>query len=78
MGPSIEDVGKILRFLTPTPLKNADVLMDGPYVKVTKWQPGIVNDALNYCSYIHILRKGTSKNIVQFLGVTFELGVIIS
>ena len=46
--------------------------MDGPYVKVMKWQPGIVNDALNYCSYIHILRKGTSINNVQFLGVTLE------
>ena len=52
--------------------------MDGPYVKVMKWQPGIVNDALNYCSYIHILRKGTSINNVQFLGVTLELGVIFS
>ena len=51
--------------------------MDGPYVKVMKWQPGIVNDALN-CGCKSILRKGTSKNIVQFWGVTFELGVIIS
>ena len=65
MGPSIEDVGKFSRFLTPTPLcwqffttilwqiltpppKVCRCLkMAGSYVKVMKWQPGIVNDALN-------------------------------